>query len=133
MSFGSAFELYNNSNIFEVGNNGTAPTFSTDGQTYCLDHIVDYHWNGGNGSDPGTIGLSSVSGTLGPWAALGSPGQNTNGRPVNWTATPPDRVLINGRYTVVDSDPETWSQNTPSSGVGFTHIWVMKYGVPPSP
>jgi hypothetical protein len=111
-----AFELFTNSNTDAVGNGGTAPTFSTDG-VVCLDHIVDYHWNNGNGATPGTIGLSGV----GSWPAIDS---------VNWTATPPGTVLLNGTYTVTDSNPATWSQNAGSNGVGFTHIWV-KSTTPP--
>jgi hypothetical protein len=122
--YAPAFELFNNSNTDAVGNGGTAPTFSTGG-TVCLDHIVTYHWNNANGATPGTIGLSGV----GTWTAIGSAGQN-NAPNVNWTATPPGTVLLNGTYTVTDSNPATWSQNAGSNGVGFTHIWV-KSTTPP--
>jgi hypothetical protein len=126
---GDLIELFNNWNIGAVQNNGIAPTFSTGVQTYCLDHIADYHWNGGKGATPGTIGLTRLGGTaLGPWAAVGSSGQG--GAPnVTWTATPPAGnvpVILRGAYSVDDSDPATWSQNSDSLGLGFSQVWVRK-------
>jgi hypothetical protein len=65
---------------------------------------------------------------LGPWQAVGSSGQG--GAPnVNWTARPPagTTVLLNGSYTVNDSNPTTWSQNSASNGKGFTIVYVRSY------
>ncbi len=132
-----------NSNSDGVEDGGTAPTFSTHGRAYCVMQITDYHWNGGLGATPGTVGLTVVGGvggkgsTIGPLAAVGSAGQG--GAPdVNWTANVPQApqpVVINGRYSCVDSDPATWSQNAKSKGQGFCTL-VVKRAVkakPPAP
>ncbi|HTZ06180.1 MAG TPA: hypothetical protein VMB53_10525, partial [Gaiellaceae bacterium] len=59
---GSRFNLFGNSNGQPVRNGGKAPTFSTKGKTYCVVSLATYHWNGGNGQAPGSIGLTVVSG-----------------------------------------------------------------------
>jgi len=121
---GESFELFNNSNTGAVSNGGVSPTFSTNGQTYCLSSIVDYHWNNAQGAQPGTIGLMFNSRTVGNWSAVGSAGQN-NAPNVNWTAVPdPQVIVMNGTYKVIDSDPATWSQDQASGGFGFSHVWV---------
>jgi hypothetical protein len=128
---GSETELFNNSNGDEVENGGTEPSFSTDGRAYCLISISTYHWNDGNGETPGTIGLLSEEGSLGPWDATGSTGQATDMYPdgvpnASWTVTPTstEPVVIDGDYACDDSDPATWSQNAASDEEGFCEVWV---------
>jgi hypothetical protein len=125
--------LFNNSNGGAVSDGGTEPTFSTSGQTYCLISISTYHWNNGNGETPGTIGLLSEEGTLGPYDAIGSAGSPTDiypeGAPnANWTVMPGSAsqpVIINGTYVCDDSDPATWSQDAASDGQGFCKVTVQ--------
>jgi hypothetical protein len=109
---GNTFELLNTWTTGATGNGGNAPGFSTQGQTYCLDSIADYHWNDGAGIEGTSIGLSTVCAAevcpgVGPFAAVGSAG--TGDALTNWTMTPPGQVLLNGIYTVVDTDNATWS------------------------
>jgi PKD repeat protein len=123
---GGSATIFDNSNGFGVLDHGTGPTFSTKGKAYCLGSIVTYHWHGGKGAMPGTLGLTGSS-TAGPFKATGSAGQG--GAPnVNWTATPPSgkQVILNGTYTCTDSDHATWSQNQGSGGKGFCKV----HGVP---
>lgn len=130
---GNASAFFDNWNGGGVGDNGQSPTFSTNGSTYCVDHIEDYHWNSGNGAAPGTIGLffTDRSRTLGPWTATATSGQN-NAPNVNWSATPAPAVfVINGTYKIIDSSPTTWSQNAQSGGLGFSRVW-LKAAVPPT-
>jgi hypothetical protein len=121
-------ELYTNSNTQTVFNGGQSPTFDTKGQTYCLSSMVTYHWNGGAGAKPGHLGLIfTATGRRvddGSWIAVGSSGQG--GAPnVNWTAgTGRQVIVLNGNYTVTDSDLATWSQNAASNGFGFVHVLV---------
>src|ERR1700729_1709273 len=42
---GSPITLFTNWNGGAVANGGTAPTFDTGGQPYCLVSIDTYHWN----------------------------------------------------------------------------------------
>lgn len=110
-------------------NGGSAPTFSTNGQAYCLTAIQTYHWNKGAGKAPGTLGLTHVSGpagfaSLGPFTAVGSAGQG-GAQNVNWQAnvpTSPTPSVIDGTYTCVDSDPTTWSTDS-AGGTAFCAVW----------
>jgi len=123
---GSPVTLFDNWNVGAVENGGTSPTFSTNGKSYCLVSVFDYHWNNGTGKAPGTIGLLSSTGvSLGPWKAVGSPGSGVQND--GWTVKPGTTskpVVINGTYRCVDSDPASWSQNSQSSGKGFCQVVV---------
>ena len=121
--------LLDTSNGDAVGNGGTAPTFSTNGKAYCLHYIQTYHWNGGKGQPPGTLGLKRIGGGAGPGiaAAVGpvqakaSSGQN-NAPNVNWYMyfdTPAPPPVIDGTYQCEDSGTATWSSNPQSGGRGF--------------
>ena len=121
-------------------NGATEPTFSTGGHAYCLTAIQTYHWNGGKGQAPGTLGLKHVSGragfsTVGPFSAVGSAGQN-NAPNVNWQAnvpTSPNPTVIDGTYACTDSSPATWSANT-AGGPGFCNVYgIPAQGVAPPP
>jgi hypothetical protein len=111
-------EIFNNGNIDAVDNGARrATTFTLDAPAV-ITKLSTYHWNYGRGRQPGTIALRSATGELfGPWRANGWPGQG--GVPnAYWIATP-EISLRPGAYTVLDSDPDTWSQNGGSRGAGF--------------
>ena len=115
-------EIYNNGNIYGVGNNPTMLTQFTTSQAYRLTFIANYHWNYGSGQTPGTIWLEDDKGiTYGPWQATGSDGMG--GVPnANWNITLEtlgNQIIPPGTFTVHDSDVSTWSQNY---GSGFTNI-----------
>ncbi|MHB8641883.1 MAG: PKD domain-containing protein [Gaiellaceae bacterium] len=123
---GAQVKLFDNSNGYGVSNGGKPPSFSTGGKAYCVNSITTYHWNNALGAKPGTIGLGTTGGTLGPYKATGSAGQN-NAQNVNWTAnipTAPKPVVIKGTYTCVDSNPATWSQDQQSGGKGFCIVYA---------
>ena len=112
--------------IFEVGNIGgvsNGPSKTTQ-FTLTTPHVVtlirNYHWNNGRGATPGSIALKGKDGSYGPWQATGSPGQG--GVPnANWTVYP-NITLPAGTYTVIDSDPATWSHNAESNNRGFVRV-----------
>ena len=120
-SAAGATDLFNNTNISGVSNGPTAPTVFTLTSPAVVTELVTYHWNNGRGAVPGTIGLKPATGpVLGPFPAIGSPGQG--GAPnVNWTAYV-NLPLGPGTYTVVDSEPPTWSQNAQSGHSGFAIV-----------
>lgn len=133
---GPEIDLFDTWNKKGIANNGTPPTFNTGGKSYCLVRIEDYHYNNFHGALPGTIGLNDSTGinvAPGPWQAVGTTGQ-ANVPDANWIAAVPagEQVVINGTYTVIDSDPATWSQNSDSGGFGFARVWVKQY-VGPTP
>ncbi len=116
-----AMDLFNNSNSAGVANHPTNPTLFTLHAPASISELVSYHWNNGRGARPGTIGLRSQTGqAFGPFAARGVAGQG--GAPnVNWVATP-NATLPAGTYTVLDSDPGTWSHNPQSFSRGFVIV-----------
>lgn len=83
--------------------------------------ISTYHYNKMKGAPPGTISLQSDSGeTYGPWQTTGAVGQG-NVPNAFWVAKPDEEVPA-GTYTIIDSNPGTWSQNAKSNGSGFATI-----------
>lgn len=112
-------------------NGGVAPGFTTNSQNLCLVRIENYHWNNGQGATPGKIGLTVLNAArvinVGPFDAVGSAGQN-NAPNVNWTATPPAQVVINGLYGVTDTDPATWSYDASdtTNKTAFSRVVVKK-------
>jgi hypothetical protein len=117
--------IFDNFNIYAVSNGPTAPTtFSLTGTTQ-ITQLIDYHWDNGLGAQPGYISLVTPTGLrFGPYRAAGVPGQN-NVQNAAWLATIVGLVLPAGTYTVVDSQPGTWSQNAQSGGRGFARVYGM--------
>lgn len=117
--------LFSNNNVEAVSSGPTSPTTFRLDQNALITRVTTYHWNGGRGTAaPGTIALRSASGAiLGPWATTGQPGQ---GGVVNayWVAYP-NITLEAGEYSILVSDPSTWSQNTASGNTGMG--WVDGY------
>ena len=113
--------LFDSMNGYGVGNGPTAPATFTIGQPHVLTSITTYHWNDGRGTRAGTIGLRDAAGRVfGPWAVAGSPGQG--GVPnAFWIATP-NVTLPAGTYTIIDSEPSTWSQNSQSGNRGMSAV-----------
>ena len=113
--------IFNNGNIAAVDNGPTRPTQVTFNRPYVVTYVMTYHWNYGRGARPGTVGLLHSSGKLyGPWQARGTPGQG--GVPNAYWECAPNVVVPAGTYTVVDSDPATWAQNSGSGGAGIAQV-----------
>jgi hypothetical protein len=113
--------LLDSSNIDTVFNNPPLqPTFAIS-KRHLITYIWDYHWNDGRGKTAGTIRLRNDKGQMfGPWQAYGSAGQG--GAPnVNWEAIANSEIPP-GKYTVIDSDPGTWSWNGKSGRSGFSRV-----------
>ncbi|MFN3479964.1 MAG: hypothetical protein ACK415_06220 [Thermodesulfovibrionales bacterium] len=113
--------IFNNGNISSVYNSPKKATVFTINQHHVITLIQNYHWNNARGSMPGSIALRDQSGiTYGPWQAKGSPGPG--GVPNAYWTVYPNITLPAGTYTVIDSEPSTWAQNTGSDGAGHTRI-----------
>ena len=112
--------LWTNGNIAGVQNGPTNPTVITLEKDSRVVAIINYHYFN-DGEKPGTIGLIGSDGTkYGPWEAKGRVGQG-DVKNAYWDVFP-NLELKAGEYTVVDSDPSTWSQNDESDNVGFTEV-----------
>ncbi len=112
-----------------VDNGPTARTTFTLSSPTLVSNVTTYHWNQGRGTAPGTITLLGSDGRVygGPWRTRATPG-SFGAQNVNWVAEPM-AYLPAGTYTVIDSEPSTWSHNAQSQGMGF----VMVYGQSPLP
>ncbi len=114
--------IVSNFNINVVQNGPkTASTFtvSKDCTVYS---ILTYHWNNGRGKSLGQISLMEGSVSLGEWDASGTQGQN-GAEDVNWWVYPEGiRLKAWHTYTVIDSDPDSWSCNSGSDFAGFYEI-----------
>ena len=114
--------LLNNWNIYGVADGPTAPTTFAISKSYVITYLNSYHWNSGQGTTaPGQLSLRHQDGTIyGPWNTTGSPGQGGVPNAV-WECSP-GVVVKAGAYTVLDSSPATWSQNSASGGQGFAKV-----------
>ena len=112
--------IFDNGNIGTVQNGPSNPTTFTIPITRHITYVSDYHYFN-NGVLPGTIAFKHSDGTIyGPWQTTGMLGQ---GGVLNayWICYPNIDIKA-GIYTVIDSDPSTWSQNSESNYCGFTYI-----------
>jgi hypothetical protein len=114
-------EIYCTYNTDRVTNEPVSPAVFTLSTPVVITMIETYHWNDGQGTYGGRIGLRNANGKIyGPWSVVTSAGQG--GAPnVYWKAQPHIRIPA-GTYTVIDSHPETWSQNAKSEGRGFVLV-----------
>jgi Laminin B (Domain IV) len=119
--------LFDNGNIFGVQSGPGTPTTFTLQQPTVITDIQNYHYFN-NGALPGTISLRHEDGTLyGPWQTHGLSGQGGVSN-AYWIAEPMVQVKA-GKYTVIDSDPATWSHNSGSDFAGFTFVKGYAAGV----
>lgn len=114
--------------IFTVGsfasriNGPTEPTRFTLEMAYFIERIHTYHLGGTSGANPGSIALRGDDGTLyGPWPATSVP-IGVSGPGEIWEAVP-GITLPAGVYTVIDSDPDSWSQNADTGSRGMTVVY----------
>jgi hypothetical protein len=98
-----------------VFNQPTKPTLVLFAKPSHISQIFDYHFDNGHVTKPGTIGLLAPNGHLfGPYHATA--------QDLNWGISP-NLTVPAGTYTIVDSDPATWSQDQTSGGRGFTRVY----------
>ncbi|GHU37861.1 hypothetical protein FACS1894105_10740 [Clostridia bacterium] len=114
--------IFDNWNTGGVSSNPTAATTFTTSQSYTLTFIDTYHYNN-NGTLAGTISLKDQNGTTyGPWQTIGTGGQGGVAN-ASWEYHFPTSVTIPaGTYTIIDSNPSTWSRNSSSGGSGFAQV-----------
>lgn len=111
-------ELFQNGNINGVYNDGL-PANITLTKPVRLKQLTTYHWNYGLGTSAiGTVEIIDQSGkSLGIWNGTGSEGQGGVIN-ANWIFNM-DISLPAGTYTIKDSDPSTWAQNSDTGGIGM--------------
>jgi len=113
--------VFDNGNIYTVYTQPTAAPIVRLQRRTRITAITTYHWNDGQGAEPGYIGLVDADGRVyGPWAADGSLGQG--GVPDAYWTVRPNLTLPPGRYIVIDSDLASWAHNEATGGAGMVHI-----------
>jgi hypothetical protein len=90
-------------------------------QPHYISYIDTYHWNNGQGtSSGGSISLQKEDGEIfGPWTVTAESG---SGVANVWWISHPDEVIPAGTYTIIDSEPDTWSKNSESDDRGFSRV-----------
>jgi uncharacterized protein YjbI with pentapeptide repeats/MinD-like ATPase involved in chromosome partitioning or flagellar assembly len=121
---GTVSTFFDNWNLDAVQNSPTQPTRFRITQTIHLTDIADYHWNDGRGAEPerNYITLRKLDGArkFPRWPVRGIPRQGGVAN-ATWECQP-GMDLLPGVYEVVDSSPQSWSQNAASGNKGFSRI-----------
>ena len=115
--------IASNFNGYVVNNLPTSESTFTVDNTCKIYSLMTYHWNYAQGTqETGTISLLEDNRLLGTWNTSGTEGMYSTPNAC-WWAYPEALTLTSGHvYTIVDSDPETWSQNGGSGYAGFFEI-----------
>lgn len=112
------------SNPMVVSNGGKPPSFTLT-EPRRVREISTYHWNDGKGTAAGgTITLTGPGTTRVFKVARTGDGQG--GVPNAVWIVDMDMTLQPGTYTVSDSDPSTWAQNSGTKGLGMTWVRAEK-------
>ncbi|RQD72620.1 MAG: copper amine oxidase N-terminal domain-containing protein [Tindallia sp. MSAO_Bac2] len=114
--------IFDNNNIAGVANGPTNPTTFSISQPHVITKVETYHWNNRQGSPAGSIGLQHADGTMyGPWQATARIGYLDT--PNAYWFVEPNVTIKAGTYTIIDSEPSTWSHNSQSNNEGFAQVW----------
>jgi hypothetical protein len=115
--------VFANGNTLGIRKGGKAPTFKLE-KAATVTEMSTYHYVDGGLPAAGTLGLKGADGKLyGPWTCTGSDGQGGI-KNAFWFAHPNAEVPA-GTYTIVDSEPSTWSTNDKAKGLGFSSVSVV--------
>jgi hypothetical protein len=118
----AAEKVFECGNVYGIRAGGKAPTF-TLAKNAKVTSVSTYHYVEGGGPVPGTLGLKGKDGTVyGPWPCKGVDGQG-GVKNAFWIAEP-NAAVPAGTYTIVDSDPASWSTNDRAKGLGFSTVWA---------
>jgi len=124
--------IFDNGNIAAVDNNPSRPTVFTINVPHRITYVQNYHWNSAKGSAPGKISFRHADGwVFGPWQTAGYPGQG--GVPNAYWRVAPKVEIPAGTYTVLDSEPQTWSHNGANQNTGMTRVLGVALQAPPPP
>lgn len=117
--------IWSNFNNSAVRNNPQKTkifTIDADAKPIRLHRITTFHWNSGDGAEPGTIGVYYEDGTMiASWQAAGRGGPDTTN--TYWDADV-DFVMLPGySYLFKVSDNASWSWNAESDNCGMLELY----------
>ena len=114
--------IYDTSMATPVESLPLKPTRFTLTESRQISRIRTFHWNRGRGAEPGSIALQRRDKTLlGPWKATGA--ADDTGLANAWWQVEPGIELPAGSYTLLDSDPASWSRNPARGNMGIATIF----------
>lgn len=118
----AAVDLFKLESLLAVQSGPPKPTVFKLNTPALITEIMNYHYNDGRGATPGSIGLKAEDGTTyGPWKVeISKEGQG--GVPDAYWFVRPDVEVPAGTYTVIDSDPSSWSWNDETGGMGVSFV-----------
>jgi hypothetical protein len=128
---GSGEVIFDSWNTGAVNNGPTCSPILTISKPHMITYIDTYHWNYGQGTTSGgTISLQNGDGeTFGPWQVEA---ESASGAANAWWIARPNVVIPEGNYIIIDSQPETWSQNS-ESPCGLTKVEGYPVEAHPAP
>ena len=86
-----------------------------------LERITTYHWNNGEGAEPGTVSIYLGDALLSSWPAVGRSAYGTEN--VYWDAAVNIILMPGYEYTVRLSDEDSWSYNAASDNCGMIEFY----------
>jgi hypothetical protein len=116
----SGTAIFDSWNTGVVDNSPTCSPILTISKPHMITYIDTYHWNYGQGTTSGgSISLQNGDGEIfGPWPVET---KSASGVANAWWIARPNVVIPEGNYLIIDSQPETWSQNS-ESPCGLTKV-----------
>ncbi len=114
--------IFNNWNMGSAENSPSCNPSFTISEPYMITYVDTYHWNYGKGTEEGGIITIRCNDDMMEytWPVETKPGQG--GVPNAWWIIHPNWAIPAGTYEIVDSDTDTWSQNSESKGCGFSRV-----------
>ena len=86
-----------------------------------LERITTYHWNNGEGAEPGTVSIYLGDALLSSWPAVGRSAYGTEN--VYWDAAVNIILMPGYTYSFRLSDEDSWSFNTASDNCGMIELY----------
>ena len=86
-----------------------------------LERITTYHWNNGEGAEPGTVSIYLGDALLSSWPAVGRSAYGTEN--VYWDAAVNIILMPGYTYTFRLSDEDSWSYNAASDNCGMIELY----------
>ncbi len=86
-----------------------------------LERITTYHWNNGEGAEPGTVSIYLGDALLSSWPAVGRSAYGTEN--VYWDAAVNIILMPGYTYTFRLSDEDSWSYNAASENCGMIEFY----------
>ena len=110
-----------NNDPVKNGNPNVVDLFMEEEEPIQLERITTYHWNNGEGAEPGTVSIYLGDALLSSWPAVGRSAYGTEN--VYWDAAVNIILMPGYTYTVRLTDEDSWSYNAASENCGMIEFY----------